>query len=126
MNNKLQKLFFHSPVRYIISLVVGIIISIIILAKTNFTYLINYVNAFSTACGALIFVGLFSLVSFYGAFTTIGYAFSTISSKRKYHDLFEYTKAKEEKSKHSNLVFMPYIVTGVFFGLISLILSFFK
>lgn len=122
MKKSFRVLVFHSPVKYIICCVIAIVISIVILAQTSFSYLINYVNAFTTAGGALIFLGLLSLVTFYGAFDTMGYAFSTFRTKRRYHDLVEYTNAKEEKRKHSNLSFMPYLVTGITFLCIGLLL----
>ncbi len=125
MKKSLRVLIFHSPVKYLICLVIAIAISIIVLLQTSFKYLTNYVNAFTTAGGALVFLGLLSLVTFYGAFDTMGYAFSTFRTKRRYHDLVEYTEAKAEKRRHSNLPYIPYILVGVLFICLGLLFSLF-
>lgn len=52
-----------------------------------------------------------------------GYSLSYIRGERKYKDFFEYTVAKEEKAAKQGKIYMPYIVVGIVFLLISFVFS---
>lgn len=119
----LRKWFFHSPVRYAVALVLNIAVGLIVLSVRGFNLKIYYVDAFSAAGAVSALLGLLLWVAAAGAFDTIGYGFSTLGSNRKYKDLYEYTVRKKEKRSRQKLTFMPYIVTGIVFIMISLIIS---
>ncbi|MGN0506088.1 MAG: DUF3899 domain-containing protein [Lachnospiraceae bacterium] len=82
-----------------------------------------YIDAFSVAGSVSILFGMLLWVASAGAFTTFGYAFSTFRSERKYKDLYEYTVAKEEKQQRQKKTFMPYILVGFVFLMVSFILA---
>ncbi len=123
----IKKLFINSWIRYLVSFVIGLIIAVIYLSLNGFKYFYNYVNAISTAGISLIFIGLLSLVSYLGAFYAFGYGFSQIfGNKSNYKDLYDYTTRKIEIRKRKNFIFMPYIIVGIIFVIISLILMCFN
>lgn len=117
----LRKVFFHSPLRYLAAFLISALIGLAILMMNGFDQFVNYVNAFSVG-GALTFLfGLLVLVESLGAFDTFGYAFSTFR-KRRHKDLYEYTVAKNEKRSLNRFVFTPYLVVGLVFFIVGMIL----
>lgn len=120
----IRKLFLHSPARYIAAVIVAIIVGVICLITNGFEYRISYVNAFSVAGGIVFFLGLLQAASFYGAFEIFGYSASSFRGReRKYKDYYEYQKARQIKRSQSELVFVPFIVVGVVFFVIGMILN---
>ena len=118
------RLFLHSPKRYIIGVIIAIVLAVIFLIIRGFQYRINYVDAFSVAGAVVLFIGLFQLASFYGAFEIFGYSASSFRGKeRRYKDYYEYQKAKELKRSQSELVYIPFIVVGAVFFVIGMILN---
>ncbi len=109
--------------RYIAALVLNIALTLLVLLIRGFELKIYYVDAFSVAGAVSILLGLLFWITAAGAFDTIGYGFSTLSSNRKYKDLYEYTVGKKEKRSRQNRTFLPYIVVGVVFLLISFLIS---
>lgn len=123
----IKKLFINSWIRYLVSFVIGLLIAVVYLSFNGFKYFYSYVNAISTAGISLIFIGLLSLVSYLGAFYAFGYGFSQIfGNKSNYKDLYDYTTRKIEIRKRKNFIFMPYIIVGIIFVIISLILMCFN
>lgn len=121
--NFLRKYVFHSPVHYVIALMLNIFFTLLVLFLNGFDYLLSYVNAFSVAGALSVLFGMLMLVSSLGAFNTFGYAFSYFRAERKYKDLYEYTVAKEKKQAKQKKTYVPYILVGLVFFLISFILS---
>ena len=80
------------------------------------------VDSFGIAGGAVFLIGMLQLVSYWGAFDTFGYSFSSFRHKSRYEDLYEYTVKKQESRRVNELTFMPFIVVGLVFLLICLIL----
>lgn len=119
----LRRIFFHSPVRYAVALVLNIVIALIVLLVRGFDLKIYYVDAFSAAGGVSVFFGLLLWVAAAGAFDTVGYGFSTFGSNRKYKDLYEYTVRKKEKRSRQKMTYMPYITVGIVFLVISFCVS---
>ena len=121
----LRKLFFHSPVRYIAGVGLATVICFVCLFTKGFDYSISFVDAFQAAGGVLFFLGLLQCVSFYGAFEIFGYGFSCFRGKeRRYKDYYEYQKAKQAERSRSELTYVPFIVVGIFYFSIGLILKF--
>ena len=120
-----RKLFLHSPVRYIVGLVLALIIGFLCLLSKGFEYRISYVDAFSVAGAAVFFMGLLQAVAFYGAFDIFGYSFSAFrGKKRKYTDYVDYQTKKRAVKSNSKLIYMPFIAVGAVFFIIGMILSF--
>ncbi len=119
----LRKYFIHSPGHYIAALVLNISFTLLVLFLKGFDWLRAYVEAFSVAGAVSVLFGMLVFVSSAGAFNTFGYAFSYFRGERRYKDFYEYTVAKEEKQARRQKVYMPYIVVGIAFLIISLALS---
>ena len=119
----LNKYFFHSPMHYVAALVMNIVLMLIVLFLNGFDKVIFYVNACSVAGAISVLWGMLLGVTAAGAFNTFGYALSTFRTERKYQDLYEYTVAKEEKNSKQKKTYIPYIVIGAVFLLISYVLS---
>lgn len=118
-----KRWFFHSPVRYIVALVINAVVALVVLSVRGFDLKIYYVDAFSAAGGVSVFFGLLLWVAAAGAFDTMGYGFSVIGGNRKYKDLYEYTVRKKEKRGRQKKTYMPYIVVGIIFLMISFLVS---
>lgn len=110
-----KKLFLHSPMQYGIAFASAAIFTIIYIGLRQFA-IFHIPDGIKTAGLILTLVGLLILSIFYGTFDTFGYAFSTFrkKEKRKYEDLVEYSRVKASERKLKNLIYMPYIVTGLF------------
>ncbi|MCR4625812.1 MAG: DUF3899 domain-containing protein [Lachnospiraceae bacterium] len=119
-----RKLFLHSPVRYIVGVVLALIIGFLCLLSKGFEYRISYVDAFSVAGGAVFFLGLLQMVSHYGAFDIFGYSFSSFRRKeREYTDYIDYQTKKRAVKSNSKLTYMPFIAVGAIFFIIGMILN---
>lgn len=120
-----RKLFLHSPVRYIVGVVLALIIGFLCLLSKGFEYRISYVDAFSVAGAAVFFMGLLQAMSYYGAFDIFGYSFSSFRRKeRKYIDYVDYQTKKRAEKSNSKLTYMPFIAVGAVFFIIGMILNF--
>lgn len=108
---------------YVAAFILNIALALLVLFLRGFGLRIYYVDAFSVAGFVSILFGLLVWVAAAGAFDTIGYGFSTLSAHRKYKDLYEYSLQKKEKRRRSNKAFMPFVVTGIVFLIISLLIS---
>ena len=119
-----RKLFMHSPVRYIVGVVLALIIGFLCLLSRGFEYRISYVDAFSVAGGVVFFIGLLQCVSYYGAFDIFGYSFSTFRKKNPQgYDYVSYREQKRAKKSASGLTYMPFIAVGAVFFIIGMILN---
>ncbi len=121
--NFLKKYILHSPAHYGVALGLNTFFVLLVLFLRGFDYLIYYVDAFGVAGGISMFFGALLLLSSLGAFYTFGYSFSTLRGERKYKDLYEYTKAKSDKQAKQQKIYMPYILVGLLFLIISAILA---
>lgn len=108
--------------RYIAAFVLNIVLTLLVLFLRGFELKIYYVDAFSVAGAVSILLGLLFWITAAGAFDAIGYGFSTLGSRRD-KDLYEYTVRKKEKRSRQKGAFLPYIVVGVLFLLISFLIS---
>lgn len=123
----LKKVFFHSLHKYIINASICVIILIINLCLNNFKELINYINGLQIGGAVVFLIGGLSLVSYFGAFDTFGYAFSKLKKdpEKNYRDMYEFVTVKAEERKENRFTFIPYFVTGLFFILIGIFLTIF-
>ena len=121
----IKKMFFHSPIRYMVSVILALLIVFLCLLSNGFEYRISYVDAFSVAGGIVFFVGMIQLVAFLGAFDIFGYSASAFRGKeRKYKDYVDYQTKKRAEKSNSKLTYMPFIAVGAIFFIIGMILNF--
>lgn len=111
----LRRLFLHSARRYLIALGLAVLLTALRLWSLGGNLPLFWADALETAGGVLILLGLLGLVARLGAFDTVGYAFSTFRSQRRYKDLYEYSEAKKEGRSHQAWGFMAFIAVGAVF-----------
>lgn len=109
--------------RYIAALVLNICFMLLVLFLKGFDLKIYYIDAFSVAGSVSILLGLLTWITDAGAFDTVGYGFSALFNGKKYKDLYEYTLRKQEKRSRKKLGFLPNIIVGAVFLLISFLIS---
>ena len=109
--------------RYAAAFGVNAALTLLVLFIKGFGPKINYVDAFSVAGAVSILLGLLVWVTAAGAFDTIGYGFSAFRTDRKYKDLYEYTVRKREKRSRQKRPFLPYILVGILFVILSFLIS---
>ena len=116
-----RRLFIHSPFKYIISFILAGAMSVGLLFYWGFDQKVYYNDAFFASGALFVAIGGLSFVSYFGAFDIFAYSFSLFNPNRRYKDLYEYSTAKNEKRK-SKIVFpfMPYIVVGIVYIIVSL------
>ncbi|MGN1294919.1 MAG: DUF3899 domain-containing protein [Bacilli bacterium] len=117
----MKKLFFHSPIRYIIALVVALVFILIrLISSQGFTEIIAYCDGTFFAGMVLVCVGGLSVVSYYGGFDIFSY--NIMKKKEGVSSLYDYSQIKAERRKNAPPYYMPYFAVGIFFLLISAIL----
>lgn len=121
-NTVFNKIFFHSWKKYIISCMIGIVITIVGLVLNGFNLLIYYANCTFVAGFSLVCVGGFSVVNYLGGYDFISYTFAKRNRDGIKLQYSQYIESKEIKRKANNLPFSPYFVVGGVFLLISIIM----
>ena len=121
-----RKIIFHSPIKYLIIFVLTSVICFVIALIKNFT-LIGFVDAFFISGTITFVIGLLSLLSYFGAFDTFAYSFTYIKNSysktnNKNNDFYNYKQMKIMKRKKENFSFTPYLIIGLIFIIISIIL----
>ena len=115
--------FFHHPWKqYAAAAGVAVVITGLSLLRDGFTLRIHYYNALTMAGAVTLLLGLLLMTAYFGVFDIFGYSFSTVGTKRRYHDLYEYAEAKKEKRRHGNKFFLPWMIVGTAFLLAGLLL----
>lgn len=120
-----RKMFLHSPIKYIVSIIIGSLFVILTLYIQGFNYLMSYEDGFFVAGSVLICVGLLSLLSNYGAFDLLSYSGKYVfnmSKKKKIERYPEYVENKVLIRKKLKYKWIPYIVVGILFILISIVI----
>lgn len=108
--------------KYTAALALNIFLATATLFLKGFDLKIYYIDAFSVAGSVSILLGLLVWAADAGAFDTIGYGFSVLSTKKRYKDLYDYTVHKQVKRSRKKKDFIPNIVVGILFLLISFLL----
>lgn len=118
-----HKLFYNSPARYVVAFVSAMALTVIALFTRGYGSISLIADAISIGGAVTLLAGLLCLVSYYGAFDTIAYGFSTIvGNKRRYEDLYEFTQGRIEQHRSQPLTFMPPILVGLLFIVVSVVL----
>ena len=108
-----HKLFLHSPVRYVLAVLLSAAVAAACLATQGHTLRVQWANALTTAGAVTALVGMLQCVAFYGAFDTFRFSFSSLGNQRPNKDYFEYLEEKKEQRSHQNLVYVPFIAVGL-------------
>lgn len=123
---KKRKIIFHSPLKYLIIFIIGLIITSISLFVKGFN-LLSFVDGFFISGASLIFIGLLSCLFFYGAFDTFSFSFSYVKnsySKNKderVNDFYKYKQNKNSKRENMNIPYTPYLINGLLFLIIAIV-----
>lgn len=109
--------------RYLTAFLLNLAVTLVVLWLRGFDLKIYYVDALSVAGAVSVLLGLLIWVTDAGAFDTIGYGFSTFRSNRRDKDLFEYVTRKREARKRKGKPYLPFLITGAVFLLISFLVA---
>lgn len=120
--NAICRFFRHPWKQYAAAAGVAVAIMGLSLLRDGFTLRIHYYNALTMAGAVTLLLGLLLMTAYFGVFDIFGYSFSTVGTKRRYHDLYEYAEAKKEKRRHGNKFFLPWMIVGTAFLLAGLLL----
>lgn len=120
-----RQIFFHKPIKYIVSFIIGLVVIVITMFVKGPKYLISYVDGTFIAGFVLIAVGFLSILTSKGSMDIFSYSTKYVYNKfrnkevEKYH---EYSSNKMEKREKYKFSYVPYFVNGAFYFVISLIL----
>ena len=117
----MKQIFFHSKLKYIICLLYSLLIIVFFLASYGLD-LYNAVDATFIAGFSLICVGGLSFCGQQGSFDIFSYAFAKKGTPGNRITFYDYQQMKIEKRKKATYCFVPYLVVGGFFVIISIIL----
>lgn len=121
----LRQIFFHKPIKYIVSFIIGLVVIVITMFVKGPKYLISYVDGTFIAGFVLIAVGFLSILTSKGSMDIFSYSTKYVYNKfrnkevERYH---EYSSNKMEKREKYKFSYVPYFVNGTFYFVISLIL----
>lgn len=118
--NWLNRLFRHSPWRYLLSLLGGAAVAAIVWRTAGYTGHLAWANALTVAGAVLILCGALSWIGRQGGFDTFRYAFSHFGGPR-YKDLYAYTEAQQARRRRAPWTFVPPLLTGVIYLLAGLV-----
>lgn len=109
--------------RYAAALALNVSLTLLVLWRRGFGLKIYYVDAFSVAGAVSLFLGGLWWVASAGVFDMAGYGFSTLRSRRRDRDFYEYTLRKREQRGRRGRPFLPCMAVGLAFLLISFLIS---
>ena len=118
----MKQIFFHSKYRYLFSLVFAIIgmLAYILLNDKNLEHALLTISNSSFIVGfILVLVGGLSILSNLGAFDIYSYQFKRKGTGANRYTLYDHQQKRIEQSKGKQFNFVPYMVVGVFFLIIS-------
>lgn len=119
-----RKIVFHSPIKYLILFILGIVIafSIILMRGLN---LVSAADGFFISGAIFLFLGILSCLNFLGAFDTFSYSFyyvkNSYSKNKENIDMYNYKQNKLTKRSKSNISFTPYLIVGLVYLIVSLV-----
>lgn len=109
--------------KYLILTIVGILLIIISVATHDaWTTYIYYTDGFLLAGVVLILLGGLSFVTSQGAFDIFSYLGTKRSNNGKKLTLAEYSEVMREERQNKGYVFMPYILVGISFLVVGIIM----
>ena len=91
----------------------------------SFSKLFYYVDAFFIGGSATVCFGMLSLVTYYGAFDFVSYAFMGKNENGKRVDFADYLEDRKERNLKRKNIFVPYFIIGLIFIAIAMTLYLF-
>ncbi len=122
----MKNIFFHSKGKYIFSLCFAIVCTIIYVFINDKYFqqpLFSFMNGTFIAGFVLMLIGGLSILSNLGAFDIFSYQFKKKGTGENRYTLFDHQQQRIEKSKTKKLYFVPYMVVGALFIVISILLT---
>lgn len=117
----MKNIFFHSKLKYLLCLLYSLIVIVFYLASYGIT-LYNGVDATFISGFSLLCVGGLSFCTQQGTFDIFSYTFAKKGTPGNRITFYDYQQRKIEKRKNAKFAPIPYLVVGVFFIIISVIL----
>lgn len=118
MRNFVKSIYF----KYIILFLLSFLIVITYHSINNSWKLIDgNCNAFFIAGATMILLGALDICIHFGALDIFSYMFVN-HKKEENKTFYDYCETKKEKRKKTQLSFLPYIIVGVIFVLVSIVL----
>ncbi len=108
--------------KYIVSFILGLVLTIIYLINNGFSYYINYVNGISIAGLVILFLSLLSLVTSFGAFDFFNYSFVKVFNRTKYKHMNDFLEDKRIYREKNKFGFVPYVIVGLLYIIVALIM----
>ncbi len=109
--------------KYLILTIVGVLLIIISVATHDaWTIYIYYTDGFLLAGVVLILLGGLSFVTSQGAFDIFSYLGTKRNNNGKKLTLAEYSEVMREERQNKGYVFMPYILVGISFLVVGIIM----
>lgn len=118
----MKQIFFHSKYRYLFSLLFAIIgmLAYILLNDKNLEHALLTISNSSFIVGfILVLVGGLSILSNLGAFDIYSYQFKRKGTGPNRYTLYDHQQKRIEQSKDKQFFFVPYMVVGLLFLIIS-------
>ena len=120
----MRKIFFHSPIRYLVSVLIGIILALLdVFFDKGFSSIVSYSNGTFISGFMLICIGGLSIVNYFGGFDIFSVMFAKRDQYGHKPTLHEYSVSKAEKRKKYPYVFVPYFTVGAILLIVSAILT---
>ena len=117
---------------FILRIIISSIIFLVAFLSIYFSYqrsLVSIINGFFVPGSILVGLGIFSILNYFGFFDFASYGFISViqalkkGSVRAYEDLIDYKTKKNIKRKDNKFSFLPYMISGAVFILISIIIK---
>lgn len=117
---------------FILRIIISSIIFLVAFLSIYFSYqrsLVAIINGFFVPGSILVGLGIFSILNYFGFFDFASYGFISViqalkkGSVREYEDLIDYKTKKNIKRKDNKFSFLPYMISGAVFILISIIIK---
>lgn len=117
---------------FILRIIISSIIFLVAFLSIYFSYqrsLVSIINGFFVPGSILVGLGIFSILNYFGFFDFASYGFISViqalkkGSVREYEDLIDYKTKKNIKRKDNKFSFLPYMISGAVFILISIIIK---
>jgi hypothetical protein len=122
MKDWFKKIFMHSPVKYVVLLILGLLIILANLLLNGFDHFLFYLNGVQIAGLSIVLMGGLSMLGYVGAFDFWGYTFSKKEEDGRRIPISQYIEIKNSKRQRKNIPFTPYFLVGAAYLIISFIL----
>lgn len=125
MKDWFKRLFLHSPIKYVVLTILGLLIFLANLLFNGFEFYTFYVGGIQIAGLSLLFMGGLSMLGYYGAFDFWGYTFSKKTEDGRRIPISDYVEQRRVKRHNKNFPFPPYFLVGIIFLIASFIMNVF-